>query len=204
MTLDHDHSRFSSGFNLGLLISLFIGLVLFSPSHSSMGKRAYFLGCVRDLAFRKRAVLLLLLFTSAIAQLSTTSLGVVVSDPAGAVIGGVQIMLTNRDAGFSRTTNSNDRGDYQLLQVPPGTYTLTASAAGFCDRPRRSSAAMVNSRSLPAIPSASSWSPSAPAPPFQTAERPRAPAHMVVHAPVCCEIFSVVGSFIGFCKSCAT
>ena len=56
-----------------------------------MGKRAYFLGCVRDLAFRKRAVLLLLLFTSAIAQLSTTSLGVVVSDPAGAVIGGVQI-----------------------------------------------------------------------------------------------------------------
>ncbi|MGC2172430.1 MAG: carboxypeptidase-like regulatory domain-containing protein [Candidatus Sulfotelmatobacter sp.] len=85
--------------------------------------------------FLKRAVpsflLALLPISSLIAQVSTTSLRGVVSDPAGAVVAGANIKLANRAAGFSRTTTSNERGDYQLLEVPPGTYTLTASAAGF-------------------------------------------------------------------------
>ncbi len=65
------------------------------------------------------------------AQVSTTSLRGVVSDPAGAVVSGAQITLANAAVGFSRTTSSSGRGDYRLLQVPPGTYNLTATAAGF-------------------------------------------------------------------------
>jgi hypothetical protein len=83
----------------------------------------------------KRAIssfpLLLLVLSSSIAQVSTTSLHGVVSDPGGAVVSGARITLANRAAGFGRTTTSNGRGDYQFLQVPPGTYTLTAEAAGF-------------------------------------------------------------------------
>jgi hypothetical protein len=74
---------------------------------------------------------LLLLLSSSIGQVSTTSLRGLVSDPGGAVVGGAQIALANRAAGFGRTTTSNERGDYQFLQVPPGTYTLTTEAAGF-------------------------------------------------------------------------
>jgi hypothetical protein len=47
------------------------------------------------------------------------------------VVRGTQVTLANPAVGLSRTTTSNERGDYQFLQVPPGTYTLTAAAPGF-------------------------------------------------------------------------
>ncbi len=86
---------------------------------------------MRRLAFLERAVLLLFLVASSTAQVSTTSLRGVVSDPAGAVVRGARITLANPAVGLSRTTTSNERGDYQFLQVPPGTYILTAATPGF-------------------------------------------------------------------------
>jgi hypothetical protein len=90
---------------------------------------------VRRLAFRNIAVspllLVLLLVSSLIAQVATTSLHGVVSDPAGAVVGGAQMTLANPATGLIRTTMSNERGEYQFLQVPPGTYSLAVAAEGF-------------------------------------------------------------------------
>jgi Carboxypeptidase regulatory-like domain len=54
-----------------------------------------------------------------------------VSDPQGAVVPGATATLTNPATGFSRTTQTDDHGFYQFLQVPPGTYTLTISKTGF-------------------------------------------------------------------------
>ena len=75
--------------------------------------------------------LLFLLAPTLIAQVATTSLRGLVSDPAGAVIGGSQVTLANSSAGLSRTSATNESGEYQFLQVLPGTYTLTVEAAGF-------------------------------------------------------------------------
>ena len=89
-------------------------------------------------------LLAFLLISSLVAQVSTTSLRGVVSDPGGAVLTAAQITLTNCVAGFSRTTTSNERRDYQLLQVPPGTYAVTAAATGFATVRKESVVLLVN------------------------------------------------------------
>jgi len=87
----------------------------------------------------------LILFVAAgAAQVSTTSLHGVVSDPAGAVISTAQVTLSNSADGFTRTVATSERGEYQFLQVPPGTYALSASAAGFAAARRESVVLLVN------------------------------------------------------------
>ena len=65
------------------------------------------------------------------AQNATTSLRGVVKDPSGAVVPGATITLHNGATGQSLTATSKDDGEYQLLQIPPATYTITVTAAGF-------------------------------------------------------------------------
>ncbi|HVR23743.1 MAG TPA: carboxypeptidase-like regulatory domain-containing protein, partial [Candidatus Polarisedimenticolia bacterium] len=64
-------------------------------------------------------------------QSSTSSLRGIVSDQLGAVVVGGKVSLTNPSTGFSQSTTTDNFGVYQFLQVPPGTYTLTVSTAGF-------------------------------------------------------------------------
>ncbi len=99
---------------------------------------------MRRLAFLESTFFLLLLVSGSVAQVSTTSLRGVVSDSAGALVSGAQMTLASPAIGFSRTTTSNDRGDYQFLQIPPGTYTLTAAAAGFATRRKEHIVLLVN------------------------------------------------------------
>lgn len=54
-----------------------------------------------------------------------------VSDSSGAVVANAEITVTNSATGLSRTVNSNGDGLYTVLNLPVGTYTLTASAPGF-------------------------------------------------------------------------
>ena len=114
-----------------------------------MSKRSRFLALrLRRLTFPGRAtssfLLVLLLLPSAIAQVSTTCLRGVVSDSAGAVVSGARMTLANPATGFTRTTTSNERGDYQFLQVSPGTYILTTEAVGFATVRKEGSALLVN------------------------------------------------------------
>ena len=74
---------------------------------------------------------LLVLSVAASAQSATTSLRGTVTDPKGAVLQGAVITLSNASTGFSRTTKSGNDGAYQFLEVPPATYALTATVAGF-------------------------------------------------------------------------
>jgi Carboxypeptidase regulatory-like domain len=64
-------------------------------------------------------------------QSSTSSLRGIVSDQQGAVVVGAKVNLSNPSTGFSQSTMTNNLGAYQFLQIPPGTYTLTVSMAGF-------------------------------------------------------------------------
>lgn len=54
-----------------------------------------------------------------------------VSDPAGAFLPGAQIEVTGVNVGFNRTVTTNSEGSFQLIQVPPGRYTLVVTAANF-------------------------------------------------------------------------
>jgi len=91
-------------------------------------------------------VLLTLIWISSpsAAQVSTTSLHGLILDTAGAVINSAQVTLRNSAEGFSRSVATNDRGEYQFLQVPPGTYVVTASAAGFAAARNESVVLLVN------------------------------------------------------------
>lgn len=64
-------------------------------------------------------------------NISTAQLHGTVHDQTGAVIPNAAITITDDSKGFSRATTSDGEGNYQLLLLPPGTYTITAAASGF-------------------------------------------------------------------------
>jgi carboxypeptidase family protein len=74
---------------------------------------------------------LLGLSISAFTQSATSSLRGTIADSKGLVVAGATATLTNGATGFSRSTTTNDQGVYQFLQIPPASYLLTVTAAGF-------------------------------------------------------------------------
>src|SRR5580704_11484549 len=64
-------------------------------------------------------------------QSSTTSLRGTISDPQSAILPDATVTLTNPATGFSESKKTDRDGVYQFLQLPPGTYTLTVTKAGF-------------------------------------------------------------------------
>ena len=54
-----------------------------------------------------------------------------VRDSSGAVVGGAKIVATNVQTNFKQETVSGGDGAFRILALPAGTYTLTATAAGF-------------------------------------------------------------------------
>ena len=77
------------------------------------------------------SLLLLLLAGSAIAQVSTASVNGVIRDPTGAVVPGASIVLRNVDTAVERTSTANSTGAYGFVSIPPGNYTIEATAKGF-------------------------------------------------------------------------
>ena len=77
-------------------------------------------------------VALFLLTMLAVAQnISTAQLSGTLRDPQGAVIPHATVTASDTSRGLSRTTLTDGQGNYLLLQLPPGTYTVSASAPGF-------------------------------------------------------------------------
>ena len=54
-----------------------------------------------------------------------------VTDPSGAVVPNAQVTAKNAATGATRTTNSNASGAYRFALLPPGTYSVGATAEGF-------------------------------------------------------------------------
>jgi len=52
-------------------------------------------------------------------------------DPSGAVIPGVEVTLLSERTGETRTTVSNDTGEFVFAAVQPGTYTVKVEKTGF-------------------------------------------------------------------------
>jgi hypothetical protein len=93
---------------------------------------------IRNLRFALAMAALVISFCfAATAQETTGSIEITTKDPNGAVVPNVAVTVisTGTSAGFRRTVNTDDGGFVRVLQVPPGTYNVTAAAAsGFRER----------------------------------------------------------------------
>src|SRR5438874_7784371 len=54
-----------------------------------------------------------------------------VTDSSGGAAANAKITITETNTGISRTSQTNDSGNYVIPDLPPGTYTVTAELAGF-------------------------------------------------------------------------
>jgi hypothetical protein len=61
---------------------------------------------------------------------SATGIAGTVTDQSGAVFPGVTLTILG-PAGTTRTAVANDRGEYSVAGLPPGSYTISISAQGF-------------------------------------------------------------------------
>ncbi len=76
---------------------------------------------------------------------SATVLGYI-SDQSGAAMPGATITLTNPATGISTTAVTDDRGQYQFLNVRVGTYSLKAELQGFTTAVAENFTVTVNAR----------------------------------------------------------
>lgn len=77
------------------------------------------------------SICLVLTAQAACGQNATTSLRGVVQDSTGAAIPGAIVTLVDPAAGRTLKATANGQGEYELLQITPARYTISASAPGF-------------------------------------------------------------------------
>src|SRR5262245_52902990 len=54
-----------------------------------------------------------------------------VTDPSGAAMAGVTVIVARPETGFERTTATNATGDWELRFLSPGAHNITFEQAGF-------------------------------------------------------------------------
>jgi hypothetical protein len=72
-----------------------------------------------------------LLAASAVYAQQQASVTGLVADESKAVLPGVTVTITDIASGVSLSTVSDDRGEYRILNVPPGAYKVQAELSGF-------------------------------------------------------------------------
>ena len=103
----------------------------------------------RILQFAFLLVAMILLSAGAFAQsIASAQLSGTVKDPKGAVVPGATVIAQDTAKNFGRSAVSDANGDYQLLQLPPGLYTITVDAKGFAKYRARSLALNVGDTAL--------------------------------------------------------
>jgi hypothetical protein len=75
--------------------------------------------------------LVLLTLCAAVHAQDTASLTGTITDPSGAAVPNVQVVVSNLDHGIKRTGASNGSGDFLFASLPIGSYDLSVSAQGF-------------------------------------------------------------------------
>src|ERR1700733_3031760 len=75
--------------------------------------------------------LMLLSAISSFGQAGQGKVSGLVTDPAGAIVVGAQVMLHNNATGLTQHTVTNAAGLYTFPSVNPGEYDVTASQKGF-------------------------------------------------------------------------
>ena len=86
--------------------------------------------CVQT-SLAKRVAVLVFAGAAAYAQTSTGGITGTVTDPAGAVVPGAALSLTNLDTNNVRREVTNAVGVYTFTTLPPGRYKLELQQRGF-------------------------------------------------------------------------
>ena len=81
--------------------------------------------------FAKLFLFFLFSASVACAQSSLTSLRGTVTDASGAAVPGSLVTLENKATAYHAQRTADETGGYQFPQLPPGTYTITATSNGF-------------------------------------------------------------------------
>jgi hypothetical protein len=89
----------------------------------------------RIFSFLSRLFVALLLFVcvanEGVSQVDRAGLNGTVTDPAGKVIPGVQVVASMSATGLSREAITSNAGTYEIPELPVGTYTVRFTANGF-------------------------------------------------------------------------
>jgi hypothetical protein len=86
------------------------------------------------MTMRKLFCIASLLFASSMAQaqgVASGDLHVTVKDPAGNLVTNATVTARDQGKTFERSTSTSSQGEYPILALPPGTYTVTVEAPGF-------------------------------------------------------------------------
>jgi hypothetical protein len=84
------------------------------------------------MCFSRAAIPFLILYAVSLqAQIVSGTIVGRLMDASGAVVPSAAVTATNEATGASRTTTSDDSGNYAFPQLPPGTYAISATATGF-------------------------------------------------------------------------
>ena len=81
--------------------------------------------------FRIAVLFALISVVSSVAQAQQASIIGTIVDDTKAVLPGVSVTATDQAAGRQISSVTNERGEYRLLNVPAGRYTVVAELAGF-------------------------------------------------------------------------
>jgi hypothetical protein len=97
---------------------------------------------LRTVAFVAAAFLLA--GSSAWAQTSTTSVRGTVTDKSGAAVTNAKVVLANAEHGSQQTATTGATGQYDFVQLTPGTYQLSVEAQGFRRYEQRNLQLLIN------------------------------------------------------------
>ncbi len=75
---------------------------------------------------------------------SATLLGTV-KDATGAVVPNAKVTLTESNTGIAHTVPSNESGNYEFVNIPPGTYQVAVEMPGFKKEVRQNIVVVVDS-----------------------------------------------------------
>ncbi len=76
-------------------------------------------------------ILIVLSCSLAFGQAITASLRGRIFDKTGAVVNTAQVTAVNTETGLSRSVKAGAAGEYEITQLPVGTYKVTAEATSF-------------------------------------------------------------------------
>src|SRR5215216_1337179 len=76
-------------------------------------------------------VLLSIWSMTVLGQTGTSSVRGTIVDPAGKVVSGATVTITNTETNATRNQTTTDSGVYAFEQVPPGPYRIDVEATGF-------------------------------------------------------------------------
>src|SRR5882762_2255999 len=81
----------------------------------------------------------------AVGQAVNATLLGTVTDSSGAAVPNAKVLITETNTGISRTSQTNDSGNYVFPDLPPGTYRVTAELSGFKRESKAGIGLVVNS-----------------------------------------------------------